>query len=75
MKIINKLDTYIIANKLTTVNIEKSFKNSFNLMLKAGKLAATTIDSLYSKRKTLMACLDSCLSSWKKSNLILRGFT
>ena len=37
MKIINKLDTYIIANKLTTVNIEKSFKNSFNLMLKVGK--------------------------------------
>ena len=56
MKIINKLDTYIIANKLSTVNIEKSFKNSFNLMLKAGKLAAKTIDSLYSKRKTLILC-------------------
>jgi hydroxyethylthiazole kinase-like uncharacterized protein yjeF len=56
MKIINKLDSYIIANKLSTVNIENSFKNSFNLMLKAGKLAAKTIDSLYSKRKTLILC-------------------
>ena len=56
MKIINKSDSYIIANKLNTINIENSCKDSFNLMEKAGKLAAQTIDSLYSKRKTLILC-------------------
>ena len=56
MKIINKSDSYIMANKLSTISIESSFKNSFNLMQKAGKLAAKNIDSLYSKRKTLILC-------------------
>ena len=56
MNIINKSDSYIIANKLNTINIENSCKDSFNLMEKAGKLAAKNIDSLYTKRKTLILC-------------------
>ncbi|MBT3940232.1 MAG: NAD(P)H-hydrate dehydratase [Pelagibacterales bacterium] len=56
MNIINKSDSYIIANKQNTINIENSCKDSFNLMEKAGKLAAKNIDSLYTKRKTLILC-------------------
>ncbi|MDB9762478.1 NAD(P)H-hydrate dehydratase [Alphaproteobacteria bacterium] len=56
MNIINKSDSYILANKISTISIESSFKNSFNLMQKAGKLAAKNINSLYSKRKTLILC-------------------
>ena len=56
MKIINKSNSYVITNKLSSINIENSFKNSFNLMQKAGKLAAKNIDLLYTKRKTLILC-------------------
>ena len=56
MKIINKSNSYIVTNRLNSINIENSYKNSFNLMKKAGKIAAQNIDSLYSKRKTLILC-------------------
>ncbi len=56
MKITDKSEFQNIVNKSNAIAIEKSFTNSFNLMLKAGKLLAQNIHSSYSKRKTLILC-------------------
>ena len=56
MKITDKSKFQNIVNKSNAIAIEKSFTNSFNLMLKAGKLLAQNIHSSYSKRKTLILC-------------------
>ena len=56
MKVINKSKYTNIINKSTTQNIENTATNSFNLMIKAGRLVAKNIISNYSKRKTLILC-------------------